>query len=653
MLRIHLAFIAVIAVASAGSARAQEGLQGVIVESFDGRALGSHLELETAVGRLTSSDRNMRIAPLNPVGAPEDLVLQLVGRRGAAGPVEVVWALPSGLAGGEVLAVDARRLNKRKGLRSALVLTSDDGVEETRDLTARLRVGEFERFHVAVPAGTTSATFRVEGQRGAGVEVERLSIEPARPMKIASTSARPVMTPVLPGRVSAVAEVTVETEGGLSPLTIDRLEVRASVPSQSVVGAGASGFGEARGRSALDAPFVIEGPVALEPGRNVFEVRIVTDSSGGSARPGTEVSLALAAVVGGGRIDLPLGAGAARTARELVPSQWLAGADVTALALQAAPVRGASEPALILAVEATTPDGPRIGLFRGLGTPGGAVETLTVAGESPVLLVERGTQRARLYFERPGAGRPSCFVSEDLGATWSEGPAPAIEGVRIGTGLRLLPGRAVTVSTGGWVVPALHELLDGATAPGLLVSRDRGSTWSLSPHVARPMGTAALVELGDGAVLADCGAPGRGKRYLASTLDLGANWSDSLTRRRPLLPCSGAAGAILHVGRDLYGVADWRLLFLNPSTSGRRPSRMTLQGSNDNGDAWHTDKAVVLDEGVGCDHPALAMAGKESVLACYLSSEGVPVAQWIPLLEVVDKPRSLFEVIGSDRPFGR
>ena len=61
MLRIHLAFIAVIAVASAGSARAQEGLQGVIVESFDGRALGSHLELETAVGRLTSSDRNMRI----------------------------------------------------------------------------------------------------------------------------------------------------------------------------------------------------------------------------------------------------------------------------------------------------------------------------------------------------------------------------------------------------------------------------------------------------------------------------------------------------------------------------------------------------------------------------------------------------------------
>ena len=98
MLRIHLAFIAVIAVASAGSARAQEGLQGVIVESFDGRALGSHLELETAVGRLTSSDRNMRIAPLNPVGAPEDLVLQLVGRRGAAGPAEGVWALPDHFA---------------------------------------------------------------------------------------------------------------------------------------------------------------------------------------------------------------------------------------------------------------------------------------------------------------------------------------------------------------------------------------------------------------------------------------------------------------------------------------------------------------------------------------------------------------------------
>ncbi|MEC7232040.1 MAG: sialidase family protein, partial [Planctomycetota bacterium] len=287
------------------------------------------------------------------------------------------------------------------------------------------------------------------------------------------------------------------------------------------------------------------------------------------------------------------------------------------------------------------------------GSPEGAVETLTVEGESPVLLLERGSQRVRLYFERPGAGRPSCFMSEDLGASWSEAPEPAVEGVRIGTGLRLVPGRALTLSTGGWALPALHELLDGATAPGLLVSRDRGSTWSLSPHVARPMGTASLVELGDGAILADCGAAGRGTRYLASTLDLGAKWSESLSRRRPLLPCSGTSSAILHVGRDLHGVADWRLLFLNPSTSGRRPSTMTLQGSNDNGDGWHADKAIVLDEGVGCDHPALAMAGEETVLVSYLSSEGVPVAQWIPLLEVVEKPKSLFGVFGGDRPFGR
>ncbi|MEC8513424.1 MAG: sialidase family protein [Planctomycetota bacterium] len=653
MLRMLSPLIALLSVAPAESVPAQEGTPGVIVESFDGVATGSHLDLETAVGQLAASERHIRVAPLHPVDAPDDLVLQLTGRRGAKGPIEVLWALPAEVRGGEVLVLDAGRLNRRKGLRCELVLGPPEGSGEVIDLTKRLRVGEFERIHAAVPAGTTTATFRVAGQRGAGVVIERLSIEPARPMRIASATARPVMTPVLPGRVSTVAEVTIETEGGLNPLTFERLEVRAAVPSQTVVGAFAPRLGEPLVRASVDSPFVIEGPVALEPGRNDFEVRIATGRPLGGALPGAEVDVSLAAVIDGGRLDLPTGERAARTAGELVPASWLAGSEVTALVLQAAPVRGASEPVLLLAVEATAPEGPRIGLFRGPGSPEGAVETLTVEGESPVLLLERGTQRARLYFERPGAGRPSCFISEDLGASWSEAPAPAVEGVRIGTGLRLLPGRALTLSTGGWVLPALHELVEGATAPGLLVSRDRGSTWTLSPHVARPMDTASLVELGDGAILADCGAAGRGTRYLASTLDLGADWRDSLSRRRPLLPCSGASSAILHVGRDLHGVADWRLLFLNPSTSGRRPSTMTLVGSNDNGDSWHADEAIILDEGLGCDHPALAMAGKENVLVSYLSSGGVPVAQWIPLLEVVEKPKSLFGVFGGDRPFGR
>ena len=92
---------------------------------------------------------------------------------------------------------------------------------------------------------------------------------------------------------------------------------------------------------------------------------------------------------------------------------------------------------------------------------------------------------------------------------------------------------------------------------------------------------------------------------------------------------------------------------MNEAAGSRRPSSMTIQGSNDNGDNWNSAKAIVLDEGAGCDHPALAVVGKETVTAAYVSSEGVPVVQWIPLLDVVEKPKSLFEVFGSDRPFGR
>ena len=653
MARILLSVIAVLPVVGGVSASAQESGPVVLEESFDGVAIGSHLDLETAVGRLVAGDRHLRIAPLHPVDAPDDLLLQLTGRRGAKGPLEVVWELPAEARGGEVLVLDARRLNRRKGLRFELVTGVSGGAGAIVDLTERLRVTEFERLHAAVPAGSTSLTLRVDGPRGAGVEFERLAIEPARPMRVTAAVARSVPMPVVPGRVSSVGEVTVVTEGALNPITVDRLEVSAVAPSQAVVAASATGFGDSLVRKSADAPFVIEGPVALKPGRNEFEVRITTASPEVRVRPGAEVALSLAAVIGGDRVELPTGERGARTAGELLPSAWLAGSQVTALAMQAIPIRGAPEPELLLAVEVNSAGGSRIGVFRGLGSTEGPVETLTVDGGSPVLLVERGTQRVRLYFERPGAGRPSCALSEDRGASWSEAVDPAIEGVRIGTGLRLLPGRAITVSTGGWVIPALHELQDGATAPGLLVSRDRGSTWSLSAHVPRPMGTATLAELGDGAVLADCGSRGLGTRYLASTLDLGAKWSDALNRRRPLLPCSGSSSALIHVGRDLYGVADWRLLFMNPATGSRRPSAMTLFGSNDNGDNWHADKALVLDEGFGCDHPALAVVGKETVVTAYVSSEGLPVVQWIPLLEVVEKPKSLFGVFGSDRPFGR
>ena len=643
-------FAALIALFAAVPGLAQEG---VVVDSFDGAAVDTYLELETAVGRLAASDRNLRIAPLHPVDAPDDLVLQVTGRRGAVGPIEVVWTLPAEARGGEVLVLDARRLNRRKGLGFELVLGDSAGDTAAVDLTKRLRVGDIERIHAALPAGSTSVTLRVVGPRGAGVEFERLAIEPARPMRVNAVSARPVRMPVVPGQVSLVGELTVLTEGALNPITVDRLEVNAAVPSQVVVAASAVGLGDATGRGAADQPFVIEGPVELLPGRNDFEVWITTAPPTGDTRPGSKVALSLTAVIGGERVELPLGERGARTARELVPASWLAGSEVTALALQALPVRGAPEPELFLAVEASSSEGSRIGVFRGLGSAEGAAETLTVEGGSPVLLVERGTQRVRLFFERPGSRVMSCALSEDMGASWAEAVEQAIEGVRIGTGLRLVPGRAVTVSTGGWVIPSLQELQDGATAPGILVSRDRGSSWISSPHVPRPMATATVVELGDGAVLADCGAPGRGTRYLASTLDLGKTWSDSLTRRRPLLPCSGSSAALVHVGRDLYGVADWRLLFMGTATGSRRPSAMTLQGSNDNGDSWHSKKAVVLDEGVGCDHPALAVVGKETIAAAYVSSAGVPVVQWIPLLDVVEKPKSIFGVFGSDRPFGR
>ena len=107
MARILLTLIAALPVVHGGSATAQESGPVVLEETFDGVAIGSHRDFEVAVGRLVSGDRHLRVAPLHPVDAPDDLLLQLTGRRGEKGPFEVVWELPAEVRGGEVVVFDA------------------------------------------------------------------------------------------------------------------------------------------------------------------------------------------------------------------------------------------------------------------------------------------------------------------------------------------------------------------------------------------------------------------------------------------------------------------------------------------------------------------------------------------------------------------
>lgn len=665
MTRVALALIALLLVCGSAVARfaapvtAGQGQGATVEESFDGFAMGGHLDLETAVGRLETADRNLRIRAESKTDPTDDLVLQLATARGAKGPLEVQWVLPKQAQGGEILVIDARRAARRKGMRCELVLAASGVIAGTIDLTDRLRADAFDRIQVPLPPATLTATFRIQGRPGSGIDIGRLAIEPARPMRVLGVSARPLRFPVVGGRPTPVVEVSIETEGALEPVPLQGLELVAAIPGHLIAKITIPGLGEVSpDATSTEGAIAVAGEALLSPGSNRFEVLLETAVLEKAPRPGAALSLGLSATLGGERRELPLEGTMPRTAATLVPASWLAGDEVTASVLHGMPVSREVGPLPIVAVEATGAKGTRIGVFLALGpdaTGGGSSskEVLTVSGSAPVILVERGTSRVRLYFQEPGGEALACRLSEDRGETWSEAPAPVVEEIPQGTTVRLQAGRAVTVSTGGWVIPALHELADGAVAPGLIVSRNRGGSWRLSPHVPRAMSTVTLVELGDGAVLADCGLQGRGKRYLASTLTLGAEWTDSLSERRTLLPCAGTSAALLHVARDLYGVADWRLLFLNPAATGRRPRAMTLQGSNDNGDNWHSDRALVLDEGVGCDHPGLAMAGKETALVTYLSSTGLPVAQWIELEAVVGEPMSLFDVFGGDRPFGR
>lgn len=611
-------------------------------EDFEGFATGTHLELETAVGLMSAGDRNLRVLAADPREPDGDLVLRLAPSRGVEGPLTVTWTLPEQASGGEVIVLDLRRAARGKGFSCKVVLKASGVVTETRDLGPSLRVGEFERFHLAVPPATLTCDIVVTGRAGTGVELGRMVLEPAREMEILGVEARHVTAPLTGGATCDVAEVVVHARGALQPLALEQLDLTAVVPGHTVDGVSAEGGLTAEAR---DGAWTLRGSAPLVPGPNRFRVGLDVAEGSEGPPPGAPVDLTLAATVGGTRHGLELAGTPARTARRMVNGLGT----VDALALTSIPAGKDEERPVVLVAQSEG----RLHAFtsRGTGAPraaafaGGAP---SIPGLAPALLVERGQRAVRLYFQDGPAGPIHYCTSADGGASWSAPESVAVQGIEQGQ-LLLQAGRGLTVSTGGWLLPVLQELPDGVKVPAVLTSRDRGATFTLSPHISRPMSTVSLVELGDGAVLADCGQPARGRRYLESTRDLGSEWTDALGRRRPLLPCSGRPGALIHIGRELAGSADWRLLFMNPATSDRRPSRMTIRGSNDNGDNWLEKARLLVDEGRGCGAPGLAMVSGDHVVVAYRSSRGELVAQWIEDEAVVGPVMSLFDVFGSSQ----
>ena len=110
---------------------------------------------------------------------------------------------------------------------------------------------------------------------------------------------------------------------------------------------------------------------------------------------------------------------------------------------------------------------------------------------------------------------------------------------------------------------------------------------------------------------------------------------------------AGSDGALLHLARARGKGWDARLVFANAATEKRPIRRMLLKGSSDNGAHWPVEHRILLDDGVGVDHPALAPVGASDVGVAYVSSTGGVVFQRLPESLAVPRVVSWFDVTGG------
>lgn len=283
--------------------------------------------------------------------------------------------------------------------------------------------------------------------------------------------------------------------------------------------------------------------------------------------------------------------------------------------------------------------------------------------EGPALLFDGRTATFRLLCRtalgESGAEGPGLVVlsSADGGRSWAA-PVPMDvprSGVDAGgkahdlSGLAVAPsgGRGLAASSGEWLWP-LEVVGPGVAQKRYVLLREarRGGT-TLTTLGPRGLWAASFAELGDGAILASAASLRQASRELRLWREIDGAWRVPLRPPEPSLPCADGAAALMHVGRELFGAMDGRLVSANAAVRRKPPLRMSVRGSNDGGQRWPTDREVLLDDGKAVGGPGLAMADADSVGVVYRSSSGSVVFQSVPIGELVDPVAGVGSVTGG------
>ncbi|MEM7015540.1 MAG: sialidase family protein, partial [Verrucomicrobiota bacterium] len=219
--------------------------------------------------------------------------------------------------------------------------------------------------------------------------------------------------------------------------------------------------------------------------------------------------------------------------------------------------------------------------------------------------------------------------SKDDGLTWSE-PKNMTRDWKDPSWILYAPSpqQGIALPDGTLVMPMQGRDAEDKRFSNLIISKDHGKTWTVSPPASFGNNECQAALLSDGAIMLNCRTLENKFRTVMVTRDLGQTWEEHPTNRNTLIEpvCNGS----------LYRFGDV-LLFANPHSQKGR-THHSIQISFDDGMTWPAENRLLLDEGRGAGYPSLSRVDDSHVGIVYEGSGSHVVFEKIPIQELV-KPQ--------------
>ncbi len=194
------------------------------------------------------------------------------------------------------------------------------------------------------------------------------------------------------------------------------------------------------------------------------------------------------------------------------------------------------------------------------------------------------------------------------------------------------PQQGIALKDGTLVMPTQGRDAEDRHFSNLLVSRDHGKNWMVSPAASYGNTECQAVQLSDGSIMLNCRTESPTKfRTVVVTKDVGQTWKPHETNRKGLIEpnCNGSTYRF-----EYDGGKKSVLLFANPHSQEGR-THHSIQVSFDEGRTWPVENRLLLDEGRGAGYPSLSRVDEKHIGIVYEGSGSHLVFEKISIDELL------------------